>query len=64
MANSSVMFTFMPPPMSCRTALAPSDVPGTLIMTFGRPTIDHRRWASATVALASFAAAGDTSMDT
>ena len=36
--------------MSCRTAFAPSTVPGTLIITLGRPTVFHSRRASAIVA--------------
>ena len=64
MANSSVMFTFTPSAIRVRTASAPSTVPGTLIITFGRSTVFQSRRASAMVAFASCAAAGDTSMET
>ena len=64
MAKSSVMFTFSPAPMSVRTAIAPSVVPGTLIITFGRSTIAQSRCASATVSFALFAEPGETSMET
>ena len=43
---------------------APAAVPGTLIITFGRSTIAQRRFASATVASASCAAPGETSIET
>ena len=58
------MFTLMPSAVSLRTATAPSVVPGTLIMTFGRDTVFQSRCASAIVAAESCAAAGETSIDT
>ena len=58
------MLTLMPAAMSWRTAIAPSAVPGTLTITFGRSTVAQRRCASATVASASFAAPGETSIET
>ena len=64
MAKSSVMLTLIPSAIRRRTALEPSVVPGTLIMTFGRSTAFHKRCASSTVAVASFAAPGDTSIET
>ena len=54
----------MPFAVSWRTAFAPSTVPGTLTITFGRSTVAQRRVASEIVAVASFAAPGDTSIDT
>ena len=63
-ANSSVTFTLSPSAMSRRSAMQPSGVPGTLIMTFGRCTVAQRRCASAMVASASCAAPGDTSIET
>ena len=47
--NNSVTLTLMPTLMSCRNAGIPSGVPGTLIITFSRPTAFHRRLASSSV---------------
>jgi len=63
-ANSRVMLTLMPAAIVRSTALAPSTVPGILIITFGRLTVAHSRSASDTVARMSFAAPGDTSIET
>jgi hypothetical protein len=62
--NSSVMLTLMPAAIASSTAFAPSAVPGILIMTFGRSTVAQSRCASAIVARASFADAGETTIET
>ena len=58
------MFTLMPSARSRRVAAAPSGVPGTLIITFGRSTAAQSRRASAIVSSTSCAEPGETSMDT
>ena len=63
-ANSSVTLTLRPSAIRRRSAPSPAGVPGTLIITFGRLTVAHSRWASSIVASVLFAAPGDTSMDT
>src|ERR1035441_4650847 len=60
-ANSSVTLTLIPSLISWRNAGMPSAVPGTLIITFPRATLFHRRRASSMVPLVSCARYGDTS---
>jgi hypothetical protein len=60
-ANSRVVLTLMPSPMSCSTAEMPSVVAGTLIMRLSRPTSRQRRLASSSVPAVSAASSGDTS---
>ena len=62
--KSSVMLTLMPSARRRRAAAAPSAVPGTLIITFGRSTSAHSRRASEIVSSTLCAAPGDTSIDT
>ena len=62
--KSRVMLTLMPAAMRRRTATAPSIVPGTLTITFGRFTVSHNRCASAIVPSVSCASCGATSIET
>ena len=58
------MLTLMPSASSRRAAAAPSVVPGTLIITFGRSTTAHSRRASAIVSSTLCAEPGETSIET
>jgi hypothetical protein len=53
------MLIFSPSSMSCSTASMPSGVPGTLIITLGRPTTACMRRASATIWFTSPACASN-----
>ena len=59
-----VTFTLMPSAMTAVIAGSPASVAGILISTFGRSTVFHRSFASATVLPVSLARRGSTSMET
>ena len=54
----------MPSAISSSMATNPAAVPGTLIITFGRPAFANSASPAATVPVASWASAGETSTDT
>jgi hypothetical protein len=57
-----VTFTLIPEAIVSSMAAMPSRVAGILTMRFGRLTARHSRFASRTVAVASWASVGSTSM--